>query len=197
MHQVRISSHYGRSLVLGQCAKCGGIWFDHLELYEAKQGEAQKIEVIDLDKLAQLKKLNQALHCPKDKTSLKTLDTKNILKDLDVETCPKCNGVWVDRGEFQSFQKAREKKKETSKIAKDKLSESIDKLLQLHSNADKYQGIANFAEYLMSPVVRTPSGGFKIMSNRGMFTDEPPKRNVVTDIAFTVLNIIMRILIRK
>ena len=56
MHQVRIESYYGQPIFLEQCENCGGIWFDESELYRAKQGEANKIELLDPE-IAQIESL--------------------------------------------------------------------------------------------------------------------------------------------
>ena len=45
MKNVKTVAHYGRPLILDQCEKCGGLWFDRMELFETKHGEAEKIEV--------------------------------------------------------------------------------------------------------------------------------------------------------
>ena len=44
MQQVKVESHYGQTVILDQCPKCGGIWFDSLELYSVKQGQAEIID---------------------------------------------------------------------------------------------------------------------------------------------------------
>ena len=47
MHQVQITANYGQPLFLDQCDCCGGIWFDESELYRARQGEADKVDLLD------------------------------------------------------------------------------------------------------------------------------------------------------
>ena len=67
MHQVRIESHYGQPIILEQCNKCGGIWFDESELFRAKQGEAEEIELLDSEILRNPSKIEKSvLICPRD-----------------------------------------------------------------------------------------------------------------------------------
>ena len=40
MCQVKIEGHYGQPILLEQCKECGGIWFDEMELFSARHGEA-------------------------------------------------------------------------------------------------------------------------------------------------------------
>ena len=48
MRQVKILSQYGGPVFVDQCEKCGGIWFDESELFRAGQGEAERIEAVNL-----------------------------------------------------------------------------------------------------------------------------------------------------
>ena len=48
IHQVAVPSHYGQQVIIDQCEKCGGIWFDAFELFKVKQGEAQEIEAQEM-----------------------------------------------------------------------------------------------------------------------------------------------------
>lgn len=55
LHEVITSTQYGTQIKLDQCGRCGGIWFDSLELYPLSEVEVRRIENIDLNKLQESK----------------------------------------------------------------------------------------------------------------------------------------------
>jgi Zn-finger nucleic acid-binding protein len=77
---------------------------------------------------------NAIMHCPKDQTELKQFHDKNFPTELIIEQCPACNGLWLQRGEFQQYQEHRDKPKKEIVISdKDKkFNEQIDKILALY-----------------------------------------------------------------
>lgn len=113
MNEVYISSHYGIKIILEQCPKCGGLWFDDDELYMAKEGSAKDIDnKLDACKLRQPTNLtNPNLLCPKDGEKLKPLTDKYFPQNIKVEICPKCASFWLNCGEFIEFQEYRKKTK--------------------------------------------------------------------------------------
>jgi Zn-finger nucleic acid-binding protein len=133
---VKINSHYDQPIIVDQCTNCGGIWFDADELWSVKSGEAKKIDVINTQTLRSSSVITNAImHCPKDQTELKQFHDKNFPTELIIEQCPACNGLWLQRGEFQQYQEHRDKPKKEIVISdKDKkFNEQIDKILALYS----------------------------------------------------------------
>ena len=71
MREVKIVGHYGEPIIIDQCAKCGGIWFDEAELFRAKQGEAEKIEMLDAEILRTPATIeNSTLFCPRSEAEM-------------------------------------------------------------------------------------------------------------------------------
>ncbi|MFC2032361.1 zf-TFIIB domain-containing protein, partial [Chloroflexota bacterium] len=67
----KIESHYGQTVILDQCAKYGGIWFDRFELYSVKQGQAEKMELLNIDTLRTSSLIeNPELLCSRDSVKL-------------------------------------------------------------------------------------------------------------------------------
>lgn len=151
MHQVMVHSHYGQPILLEQCEKCGGIWFDEAELYRAKIGEAEKIEVLNPELLqdsAQIKNLK--LVCPRDGAELHQFIDQNFPQGIILVRCPVCNGFWLNRGEFIKYQKARQelqKPKERTEEDK-KFEEKIQQLLELHRSGKSNDTLKNLANFL-------------------------------------------------
>ena len=155
MRQVQIQSHYGQPIFLEQCEKCGGIWFDESELYRAKQGEAEKVESIDADLLNSLSLItNSKLKCPRDQVELVRFEDNNFPQGIILVRCPKCNGFWLNRGEFTKYQKARERMLHPEVIiiedtaADNKLRELVD----LHRSGNQNDTLKRLANFLSTPV---------------------------------------------
>lgn len=74
-----------------------------------------------------------ALTCPRDKSPLspKTYEAK-----IEVDVCPSCGGIWLDHGELEAIQEAKEN--DYSKVLEnlpDSVSKSIAVVAQTHSGA--------------------------------------------------------------
>jgi Zn-finger nucleic acid-binding protein/membrane protein YdbS with pleckstrin-like domain len=84
-----------QNVVVDQCQKCEGIWLDQNEIYHF---------VDDKSKLLELERngLNHGAasnwSCPRCQSALFSGTLPNF--ELQVESCPKCKGLWFDRGEL-------------------------------------------------------------------------------------------------
>ena len=148
MQEVKTSSHYGIPIVLDQCQKCGGTWFDKGELYRTKHGVAQKI-----DKLLNIKKLSEFsvfekknLICPNDSSKLKLIKDRYFPQHIQIETCQKCGGFWFNHGEFAKFQNSRIEKmkkfegkelKKSKKVLNKALDKKIINIMKLYGSLEK------------------------------------------------------------
>jgi Zn-finger nucleic acid-binding protein len=111
MRPVKVNSHYGQPIILDQCGKCGGIWFDESELFRAKQGEAERIEWLDAEALRIPAEMESATgRCPKDGGILFQFKDERFPEDVLLERCPACRGIWLNRGNFTEFQKGRQQR---------------------------------------------------------------------------------------
>ena len=75
-------------------------YFVRLELERRKQIEADKIRRFADDEKRHLKELHY-MRCPKCGMELSEIDYKNII----VDKCFSCDGIWLDAGEFESIAK--------------------------------------------------------------------------------------------
>ena len=75
-------------------------YFMRLELERRKQIEADKIRRFADDEKRHLKELHY-MRCPKCGMELNEIDYKNII----VDKCFSCDGIWLDAGEFESIAK--------------------------------------------------------------------------------------------
>jgi Zn-finger nucleic acid-binding protein len=155
MHQVKILTTYGQPLFLDQCDKCGGIWFDQMELYRAKQGEAEKIESLDTEILIAPSQVENSIYnCPRDGTKLFRFTDKYFPENIIVERCPKCDGFWLNRGEFTKYQKARQELlRPKEKTPEDKkLEEDIEIILSNHQAERSNDVLTRLGNFLSTPI---------------------------------------------
>jgi Zn-finger nucleic acid-binding protein len=155
MHRVKIVSHYGQHIELDQCEICGGIWFDEAELFRAKQGEAEKIELLNTDTLKNPSMIeNSRLICPRDKTVLHLFTDRYFPEDIILARCPTCKGIWLNRGLFTKYQRFRQELKRTKeKTSEDKqLEERISNLIAAHQAEHPNDTLERLGEFLSTPV---------------------------------------------
>ena len=105
MEEVKASCNYGVPIVIDQCLKCGGVWFDEDELYRAKHGTAASIEKnLDVWKLKKETLLSGGAKCPRDGAVLKAFKNNYFKGDLEIDICPRCEGIWLNYGKFSEWQ---------------------------------------------------------------------------------------------
>ncbi len=133
---VKINSHYDQPIIVEQCVSCGGIWFDADELWSVKSNEAKKIDLLNTTTLRAPSVIkNKTMHCPKDQTKLRQFHDANLPTEIIIEQCPKCHGLWLQRGEFHKYQQHRDKLNEKIELNKKekKFTQQIDRTLALYS----------------------------------------------------------------
>lgn len=168
MRPVKVMSHYDQQIDLEQCDKCGGIWFDESELYRARQGEAEKIELINAEILRNPTIIEAAtLFCPRDKAVLQQFTDKYFPQDIILERCPSCQGIWLNRGTFTKYQKYRKeliRPKEKSTDDK-QLGESINQLIAAHKSGQSSETLKKLAKFLSTPLDDNLSQGSQLTEN--------------------------------
>jgi Zn-finger nucleic acid-binding protein len=157
MYQVKIEGHYGQSILLEQCKKCGGIWFDEMELFSARCGEAQKIEVFDSKSLWTPTNIEKrTLRCPLDESELFRFKDRYFLRGIILERCPSCNGIWLNRGDFTKFQRARQELKRPKERGSEdkKLEKDIKQILLVHHAEAASNTLEKLGRFLSMPIDR-------------------------------------------
>lgn len=192
INEVKTESHYGVHVILDQCPRCGGIWFDRWELLHVKQGEAAKIEsAVNADLLTRETVLEKStLLCPRDNKVLEIFKDSLFPKELIVEHCKSCGGFWFNRGQFKAYQDHRSKKEAEIKDEKyDKLRKEINALLAAKSNSQKYQVMADLGEFLSSRT--TP------VSMQGLGGPYRDQTNPTVEIILSVIRILLSLFLKK
>jgi Zn-finger nucleic acid-binding protein len=189
MRQVKIESHYGQTIFLEQCQGCGGIWFDESELFSAKQGEAENIELLDSEILNSPSKIEKStLKCPRDQTLLLQFKDRYFPKGIILERCLSCSGIWLNRGDFTKFQKARMtiRRPIGKRQGDNKADAEIEKIMAAHEAGDITETLANLGRFLSTPIDRS--------TLLPLDTDQSqPEAGTTTNIALNILMLIFRI----
>lgn len=86
------------------CPKCLGIWFDKDELRLAKDEKDKTLNWLDVDLWRDKMKFNAvriSKFCPVCRVGL--VEISYDKSKTKVDFCKRCNGVWLDRGEFKQI----------------------------------------------------------------------------------------------
>ena len=155
MKQIIVESHYGQTVILDQCPECGGIWFDCFELYSVKQGQAENIELLNVDTLRASSLIeNHELLCPRDSVKLDHFSDPFFPEDIIVARCPVCNGFWLNRGAFIKYQDYRQSLKKPREITAEdeKLERDIAHILAEHKTGDATDALGKLGKFLSTPM---------------------------------------------
>ncbi len=187
MHQVSIVSHYGQPIILDQCEKCGGIWFDESELFRARQGEAAKVEPLDQEALrtpSQIDKLQ--LVCPRDRSQLFRFTDKHFPDSIILTRCPSCHGIWLNRGGFTQYQQARQEslRMNSASDPDTKLAERIAQLTASNQTGHSSVVLGKLGNFLSTDMDITGP----------LSADSPPKSNAAQDTANMVVGFVLTLL---
>ena len=105
LKEVYAEAHYGRYLLLDQCKSCGGIWFDRWELYYLEDNEADRLDPVDKERLSAALSFRKGSGlCPMCQITLEPFNDLNIPEDANIERCPECGGLWLNRGELKRYE---------------------------------------------------------------------------------------------
>ena len=88
-------------VTIDECPQCQGMWFDQGELGAAKDQADPDLNWLDFEiwkHQDRFRAASQPLRCPKDATEMITIDYDQT--GIEIDCCPQCRGVWLDKGEF-------------------------------------------------------------------------------------------------
>lgn len=86
-----------------RCCQCKGIWFDFSEAENLKKVRgSETIDIGQLNRENHKETLDTDIICPRCNIAMiKLLDIDK--HPIWYETCPQCQGIWFDAGEFKKF----------------------------------------------------------------------------------------------
>ncbi len=157
IHRVKIVAHYGKPITVDQCQTCGGIWFDEAELFRAKQGEADRIEMLDADIIRAPSMIHKSeLLCPRDRAVMVQFVDRYFPQDIILVRCRLCRGIWLNRGVFTKYQRFRQGllQRSQEKSAAEKRRAEIKKLVQSYESGRTTGTLRKLGEFLSTPIDR-------------------------------------------
>lgn len=101
---VPLSKKVVHGVEINECKKCKGIWFDKDELRKIKDITDSDLNWLDFDILKHRDKFKINVPkkiCPKCKIKMEVLNYDDSRVEIDF--CTKCNGIWLDKKEFESI----------------------------------------------------------------------------------------------
>ena len=116
-----------------RCTRCGGMWSDKDELRVLKDKESRGDYCwIDFDLWKDAAKFRarrqQRYSCPRDGLPLATVHYGE--SSIAVDICSTCEGIWLDKGEYDEIIRYLEKMVDASSVG-DYLKDMRDELVQL------------------------------------------------------------------
>ena len=99
--------------------KCAGVWFDNLELKKFDEPhESAGESLLEIEREDSLKVDHDARrNCPKCVDKVMMRHFFSVKKEVEVDECPACAGVWLDMGELVSLRDQFESEEERGKAA--------------------------------------------------------------------------------
>lgn len=120
---------------------CGGIWFDKFEFKkfdERREPDAETL--LHLTIKARPQNAGANLNCPKCAGLKMMRHFSSVKRQVTVDECPKCSGVWLDAGELTSIRDEFATEAERRAAAEKVFSEMFDGAL----NEQRKESLAKF-----------------------------------------------------
>jgi len=99
---VALIAHGVEGVEIDKCPQCKGLWFQQGELRDAKDVAAPDVRWLDFEIWKHMDHFRFSvlpLICPKCKIPMVAVSYGDT--DVEVDYCPKCQGIWLDEGEFE------------------------------------------------------------------------------------------------
>jgi Zn-finger nucleic acid-binding protein len=94
-------------VTVDQCSRCSGLWFDRAELNKVMPVAAKELHPPDDAQTCERL-------CPRCDQMMRRFNYPQTL--VMVEVCPKCQGLWLDAGEFKEIRIVREQLRQAGKM---------------------------------------------------------------------------------
>ena len=88
---------------------CGGLWLDSYELLkfdEAKESAGEKLIDLMSEYSGDDIYPEQRLNCPRDSEVVMMRRFYSVKRQIEIDECPKCGGIWLDAGELTKIREA-------------------------------------------------------------------------------------------
>ena len=122
MRQVSVRANPGTLIVLDQCGECGGIWCDKWELFPVDPDEAPHLDPVDRKLLrSPFTHGKKTFYCPRCGDRLQIFREPVLPPEIQFQRCRRCEGIWLNRGQFSRFKGFQKKTREEKLGPKERL----------------------------------------------------------------------------
>ena len=107
-----------KGIEVDECKKCEGIWFDNDELRQIKDKIDSDLNWMDFEIWKHEDQFTVApkpINCPKCAVQMVTINYGDT--GVEIDYCTKCQGVWLDDGEFNKIIEALETELQTKDVS--------------------------------------------------------------------------------
>lgn len=98
------------TIEVDECVSCKGLWFEDDELRQAKDAADADLNWMDFEIWKHQDKFKVS---PKNRPCPKCQKPMPVVKygatGVNIDCCPQCKGVWLDKGEFKKIVKSLQK----------------------------------------------------------------------------------------
>ena len=111
---------------------CGGMWFDRFELEkvdEPQESAGESLLDIERDESIAVDHTKRCM-CPTCDDTIMMRHFFSVKREVVVDECPKCAGIWLDYGELGRIRKQFTTEQERKKAAQEYFSDIFDKELK-------------------------------------------------------------------
>jgi Zn-finger nucleic acid-binding protein len=134
---------------------CGGIWFDRFELQKVhERRESAGEALLDIEKDAGMNlDHDKRRKCPKCADTIMMRHFHSVKKEVEVDECPKCDGIWLDYGELRRIRTLFGSEEERKRAAREYFSEVFGNELarmreESHEKGEKARRIARIFRFI-------------------------------------------------
>jgi len=132
---------------------CGGLWFDSYELQKFDEPhEAAGEALLDVPRDEKIKVDHTRKHnCPKCDNIVMLRRFFNVKRQVEIDECPRCAGVWLDSGELGTIRKTHMSPQEMEKAVQEYFREILGPDFateQTHSDLSTSRRIAQVFRFL-------------------------------------------------
>jgi hypothetical protein len=106
---------------------CGGIWFDQYELEKVdEQHESAGEQLLDIKEVPEvIVDQTRRRRCPRCGEPVLMRHYMSVKKEVQVDECPVCAGMWLDHGELKMIRDQYATDEERSKAAREYFNEAF------------------------------------------------------------------------
>ncbi len=107
---------------------CGGIWFDNFELKKFDEPkESAGEQLLQVEKSGNITiDANAKRPCPKCSGITMTKHFFSVKREVEIDDCPQCGGVWLDVGELGRIRKMFDSEEDRKNAASSYFNDIID-----------------------------------------------------------------------